>query len=72
MERLIAIFNTEEVGEDGQPVGYIDLFDPDSRETVAAPGLDDTAFMTESKARQLALSRGWRFQIDAVPPEDDA
>jgi hypothetical protein len=60
---LIAIFMTEKLSDDGERVGYIDLFDPGKRDTVAAPDFDDTAFMTESEARALAAQRGWRFQV---------
>jgi hypothetical protein len=54
---------TEKVNDDGERQGYIDLFDSATRETVAAPDFDDTAFMTESDARALAARRGWRFQV---------
>jgi len=55
---------TEELGEDGERVGYIDLFDPDRGETVRAPDFDDTKFITESEARRLAEERGWRFRVE--------
>ena len=45
---------TEEFTKDGERVGYIDLFDPDRRETVGAPEFNDTKFITESEARRLA------------------
>jgi hypothetical protein len=61
--QLIAILMTEELGKDGERVGYIDLFDPDRGETVTAPDFDDTKFVTESEARTLAEERGWRFRV---------
>jgi hypothetical protein len=64
MGELIAILMTEKVNEDGERVGYIDLFDPDRGETVSAPEFDDTKFMTEGEARALAAERGWRFRVD--------
>jgi hypothetical protein len=48
VSQVIAIFNTEELADDGERVGFIDLFDPERGETVGAPDFDDTAFMTES------------------------
>jgi hypothetical protein len=54
---------TEETNEDGERVGYVDLFDPEIGETVSAAEFDDTAFMTETDARRLAAERGWRFRI---------
>jgi hypothetical protein len=60
---LIAIFMTEEVSQDGELVGYIDLFDPQRGETVGARDFDDTQFMSESEARRLASERGWRFRV---------
>jgi len=63
MAQLIAILMTEESADDGERVGYIDLFDPDLGQTVAAPGFDDTAFFTESEARRLAQERGWSFRV---------
>jgi hypothetical protein len=63
MAQLIAILMTEELTEDGERVGYIDLFDPERRETVGATGFDDTKFVTESEARRLSEERGWRFRV---------
>jgi hypothetical protein len=71
MERLIAIFNTEEFAEDDERIGYIDLFDPNVGDRVGAPNFDDTEFMRESSARALARERGWRFRVDSAPTEDD-
>jgi hypothetical protein len=61
--QLIAILMTEELTQDGERVGYIDLFDPDRGETVGAPDFDDTKFITDSEARRLAEERGWRFRV---------
>jgi hypothetical protein len=61
--QLIAILMTEELTKDGERVGYIDLFDPDLAETVGAPDVDDTKFITESEARRLAEERGWLFRL---------
>jgi hypothetical protein len=54
---------TEGFTDEGERIGYIDLFDPERAETVGAPDFDDTEFMTESEARTLAVSRGWRFRV---------
>jgi hypothetical protein len=56
---LIAIFITEELNAEGERVGPINLFDPEQRKVI-----DDTEWMTETEARQLAKERGWRFRID--------
>jgi arginine/ornithine N-succinyltransferase beta subunit len=66
----IAIFNTEGFAADGERMGYVDLFDTNLGDTVAAPGFDDTEFITEGAARRLATERGWRFKVDAAPTED--
>jgi hypothetical protein len=63
MAKLIAIFMTEETNDEGERIGYVDLFDPERLGTVAAPGFDDTEFMTESAARRLADERGWAFRL---------
>jgi hypothetical protein len=63
MAQLIAILMSVERTEEGERIGYIDLFDPDRRETVGAPDFDDTKFMTETEARKLAEERGWSFRI---------
>lgn len=56
---LIAIFITEEIRDDGERVGPIDLFDPKHRKII-----DDTEWMTETEARKLAQERGWHFRVD--------
>lgn len=64
MAKLIAIFMTEETNDEGERIGYVDVFDPDRLETVGAPEFDDNEFMTESVARRLADERGWSFRVD--------
>jgi hypothetical protein len=61
--QLIAIFMTEETNEEGERVGYVDLFDPAQHTTVAAQDFDDNEFMSETDARRLAQERGWRFRL---------
>jgi hypothetical protein len=56
---------TEETTEDGERVGYIDLFDPARGATVDGAGSEDTKFVTESQARRLAEERaGFSPRLD--------